>query len=76
MLEITRKYAIHKNDFPLDGIYEYNAQVWLSVDGGKNFWYCGIGKYFKTGEEARTYIEAYERDNGGIFDESKLLFAN
>lgn len=44
---------IEKLAFPVDG-YNYNAQIWKSLDG-KNFFYCGFGKYFKTREEAEAY---------------------
>ena len=60
---IKRKYNIEKTVFPIDGIYNYNAQVFISVDGGKNYYYCGIGKFCKTEKEAQEYIEKYEKEH-------------
>ena len=51
---ITRKAIIHKLTFPIEQ-YNYNVQIWISVDGGKTHAYCGLGKYFKTEPEARKY---------------------
>lgn len=62
-MNIKRKYNIEKTSYPLDGIYNYNAQVWLSVDGGETFCYAGIGKFAKTKEEAQAWCEKYERDH-------------
>lgn len=48
----------------IDG-YRYDALVKTSVDGGKTFLYCGIGKFCKTMKEAREYkqtIENVEKD--------------
>ena len=52
--KVVWKCVIEKLHFPVDG-YEYNVQIWTSVDGGKNFWYCGFGKYFRTEEEAKKW---------------------
>lgn len=57
---IKRKYNIEKTSFPLDGIYNYNVQVLISVDGGKNYYYTGIGKFVKTKKAAREYIKEYK----------------
>lgn len=59
---IKRKYVIEKTTFPLDGIYNYNAQVWISVDG-ESFCYCGIGRYCRTKKEAREYCKQYESNH-------------
>lgn len=56
MKEIVK---IKKLTFLADG-YSYNAQIWRSVDGGKTFWYCGSGKYFRTEEEAEAYKKQIE----------------
>lgn len=45
------KIEIRKLDFPVDG-YRYNVRVLTSTDGGKNWWYCGNGKYAKTWQDA------------------------
>lgn len=67
-MEAIRKVEIKKIDHLhpawYDG-YRYYAQVNTSVDGGKTFWYCGIGKECKTLKEAREYkkiIEHTEKD--------------
>lgn len=57
-----RKYNIEKTSFPIDGIYNYNAQVFLSVDG-KNFYYCGIGKFCRTLEDAEAFCNQYEKEH-------------
>lgn len=54
------KVYIHRLYFPLDGIYNYNAQKWFSLDG-KNYCYTGHGKYFRTLEEAEAYKEENEK---------------
>lgn len=63
-MDIQRKYKIEKNSFPIDGVYNYNAQVWLSVDGGKSFYYCGIGKFCKTLKDAEAFCGIYESEHG------------
>lgn len=60
---IKRKYEISELSFPVDG-YKWDAKVWLSVDGGDNYYYCGIGKYCKTKEEAEAYCADYEAVHG------------
>ncbi len=27
--------------------YKYNVRIFTSVDGGKKFYYCGVGRYCK-----------------------------
>ena len=44
---------IEKLNFPVEG-YEYNVQIWRSVDGN-NYYYCGDGKYFRTQAEAEKF---------------------
>ena len=60
-MEIKRQYRIVKMSCP-DAMYGYNysAEVDISVDGGKTYWHCGIGKYTKTYEEAEEYCKNYE----------------
>ena len=55
---LKRKYNIDRIDNPVDG-YGYNVQVFMTVDG-ENFYYCGIGKFCKTEQDAQDYITAYE----------------
>lgn len=62
MASVKHKYNIEKTAFPIDG-YNFNVQVLISVDGGKNFYYCGIGKFCKTEEEAAEYIAQYKKEN-------------
>ena len=40
--------------------YMFNVKVLISVDGGENYYYCGIGKYTKTIEDATAYINDHE----------------
>ena len=67
--KVIRRVDIEKIDCQhsawFDG-YRYDAKVKTSVDGGKTFWYCGIGKEGKTLKEAREYkaaIEHTEKDS-------------
>lgn len=39
--------------------YRYNIQITTSIDGGKKFWYCGLGKFCKTKEEVKAYEQHY-----------------
>lgn len=57
---INRKYNIEKTSFPIDGVYNYNVQVLISVDGGENYYYTGIGHFVKTKKAAREYIKQYK----------------
>ena len=62
-MNVVRKYRIEELSFPLDGVYKFNAQVLISVNGGRSYWYSGIGKFCKTREEAEKYCEEYERSH-------------
>jgi len=62
---VMRKYKVEQMSYPLDGVYRYNAQVWISVDGGENYYYCGIGKYCKTRAEAGRFCREYEEGHTG-----------
>lgn len=56
MEPFVKKYRVEKLHFPVDGIYNYNVQELISVDGGNTFWYCGSGKFCRTLEEANEYV--------------------
>jgi len=60
MENIKRKYEIKKMAFPVDG-YEYNAQVYISIDNGKSYYYTGIGKFCKTEMDCIKYFSEYDR---------------
>ena len=45
------KIIISPLHFPIDNQYNYNVQVLTSIDGGKTFVYCGIGKYARDEED-------------------------
>lgn len=60
---IKRKYNIEKLAFPVDGKYNFNAQVLTSVDG-ENYYYCGIGKFVETVQDAIIYFTEYEKNIG------------
>ena len=70
MASVKHKYNIEKTAFPIDG-YNFNVQVLISVDGGKSFYYCGIGKFCKTEEEAAEYIAQYKKENPDTEDEKE-----
>ena len=59
-----KKYVLCELPEPLNG-YTHNLQIWISTDGGQNFYYCGNGFYFRSGAEAITYREYLE---GGAAD--------
>lgn len=58
MIEIVK---IKKLYFPID-YYNYNAQIWRSLNG-KDFYYCGCGKYFRTLKEAKNYKREIEKES-------------
>jgi len=62
---IKRKYEVEKTSFPIDGVYNYSARVLISIDGGENYYYCGIGKFCKTEEEASEWCKRYAEEHGG-----------
>ena len=61
---IIREFKVEKMSYPLDGVYNYNVQVWTSIDGGKTFWYAGIGKYCRNKYEVWKFKNEYVR--GGL----------
>jgi hypothetical protein len=56
---INRRFTIEKTSFPLDGIYNYNVSVWISIDGGP-YVYAGLGRYTRTKKDALQYIRNYK----------------
>lgn len=54
-MKTIERVKIEKLHFPVGNIYNYNAMIFRSVDGGKTFAYCGYGKYFETIEAAERY---------------------
>jgi len=52
MKKAKRKIIIKKLHLPIEN-YAYDVQLITSVDGGKNYYYCGFGKFAKTLTEAR-----------------------
>lgn len=61
MANIMRHYHIDETSYPIDGVYTHDAKVFLSVDGGENFYYCGIGRFCKSRDEAEAWCAEYER---------------
>lgn len=57
--DIMRRFVIEELAFPVDG-YTHNAQVWTSVDHGKTYAYCGIGKTCRSEEECKRYFAEYK----------------
>lgn len=49
-----KRAIVEKLDQRVHG-YRYNVRIETSTDGGKTFYYCGNGRYFKTFEEAENY---------------------
>lgn len=68
---IKHKYRIETMDLLIDG-YKYNVQVWISVDGGENFYYCGMGKFCKTEREATEFIAWHKKENPDTEDEKDI----
>ena len=68
MASVKHKYNIEKPAFPIDG-YKFNVQVLISVDGGENFYYCGIGKFCKTEQETAEFIAQHKKENPDTEDE-------
>ena len=58
-MKVMHQYMIEKLHFPVDG-YQFIVSTLTSVDCGKNFYYCGNSKYFKTEQEALQYKEKLE----------------
>ena len=56
------RLEIHELHFPVDG-YNFNVQVWRSIDNGQTWWYAGEGKYFRTIQEVLTYQSEFLKDN-------------
>ena len=52
------RYRVEKVDPPVNG-YHYHIQILTSIDGGKTFYYSGIGVYAETMEDAQEVINYY-----------------
>lgn len=59
-MEVINRFTLKQLYFPVDG-YTHIVSMITSVDGGKNFYYCGNSRYFKTGEEAEQYKTDLEK---------------
>lgn len=59
-MEPLRRLTIRELSFPVDG-YRFSAEIWTSIDGGKSWWYCGIGKYVHTREQAEEYFNEFKK---------------
>jgi hypothetical protein len=44
-MKAINKIVIEKLHFSIDNRYNFNLCVLTSIDGGKNYCYCGIGNY-------------------------------
>lgn len=64
---MVSKAIITKLKFPLDGNLHYNVQIVRSTDG-KSFWYCGCGKFCRTKQEARQFIEESKESFAEVID--------
>lgn len=62
MTQVYRKFVISEASQFLKETYGfmYDVQVWTSIDN-ENFYYCGIGRFAKTIEEATAWIVDYEK---------------
>lgn len=52
MNQYQKRVKIRRLSFPVDGCYNYFAEIQRSVDCGRTFYFCGEGKYFRTIAEA------------------------
>lgn len=57
-MKTLRRLQIRELSFPVDG-YTHNAQIWTSIDGGKSWYYCGIGKFVHSTQEAMEYFDQF-----------------
>lgn len=51
---MIKKAKIIRLASPIQG-YRYSVQLLTSVDGGKTFYYCGNGRYFRELRQAVQY---------------------
>lgn len=56
---MIRKAKVETLEIPYQG-YRYNVQEWNSVDGGRTYFYSGIGKYFRLKSEAVKYASSFD----------------
>ncbi|MCM1437824.1 MAG: hypothetical protein NC131_01240 [Roseburia sp.] len=59
-MKVIEKVVIKPFAFPVDNIYNYDAQIITSLDGGQTFYHCGRGKFCKTLQEAEAYKKEIE----------------
>ena len=59
---LDRKVIIIKKHFPVD-CYQYDVQLLTSIDGGKNYYHAGFGKFARTLEEAQQIKRQLEAEN-------------
>lgn len=54
MVEVVSKINVIKKDrfFKMATGYAYDVEIIRSIDGGKNFYFCGGGEFAKTKKEA------------------------
>lgn len=60
-IKATNIFKAIKMEEPVCG-FSWNVQTWTSVDGGKNFHYCGNGRFFQTEAEAMAYKAEKEQE--------------
>lgn len=60
-MKIMRKTTIDELAYPVQ-CYKYFVKIWISVDGGENYAYCGLGKFFKTEQEAQEYAAGIKEE--------------
>lgn len=58
-MKIMRKTVVKKLYFPVDG-YEYDVQIWRSIDGGQTYAHCGCGKFCRTEADAQAYAASIQ----------------
>ena len=75
MGSFKRRATITRLQSPAYG-YQYNVQIWTSLDNGKTWWYAGIGRDAKTEEEARKIVQEYRKQTiyHGYNEECKIIW--
>ena len=65
MTPTKRKYVVEALRFSVNG-YTHIVRQLTSIDAGKNFYYCGVSKYFKNEVAARRYKKQMEERESEI----------